>query len=113
MLPLLRYQILREDGLDGTGRLARAAVDADLGIDVEHRIFGESSLVFPRVDAVDRADINAGGVLRSDTRFSDHVSHGRRILREEATGQVKNIGDSAVPFTPPTSGSSRSGSRSP
>ena len=41
------------------------------------------------VNAVNGADIDAGGVFRTDTRFSDHVSHGWRILSEEVTGQVK------------------------
>src|SRR3954465_15842572 len=48
VLPLVRSQVGREDRLDGTGRLARAAVDADLGIDVEHLVRGEVRLVLPR-----------------------------------------------------------------
>jgi len=61
-----------EDRLDGADRLAGTAVDAFVGVDVEH------PLAF--VDAVDRALPNAGLVLKVDARLGDHVRHGRLHL---------------------------------
>src|SRR5688572_1980590 len=56
--PLRRHVAVREDGLHGTLGLARAAVDALVGVDVEHLV--------RLVDAVDRAHLHAARVLRPD-----------------------------------------------
>jgi hypothetical protein len=93
VLPLIGDKILREDRLNRTRGLACAAVDADFRIDIQHRVLGKTRFVFARMDAVDRANIDAGGVLRPDARFSNHVSHGRGILGEEVSGQVKKYRD--------------------
>ena len=61
---------LGEDRADGAGRLARAAVDAFRGVDVEHLV----RALF-EVDAVHRADGDAGLVGRVDTRLGDHERH--------------------------------------
>src|SRR5712664_3855673 len=66
-LPLLGGLVLREDRLHGAYRLARAAVDALVGMDVEH--------VLPFVDAVDRAYLDARLVLHVDARLGDDVRH--------------------------------------
>src|SRR5215204_3788282 len=74
-LLLRRHVLLREDRRDRALRLARAAVDALVGVDVE--------LVRPLVDAVDGADVDAGLVLDADAGFGDDVGHGgaRGLLR--------------------------------
>src|SRR5688572_21603664 len=48
-------------------RLASAAVDALVGMDVE--------LVLALVDAVHRTHIHAGAVLHPDAGFGDHIGH--------------------------------------
>src|SRR5215470_18020240 len=67
VLPLIGNLVLREDRLHRTHRLARAAVDALVGVDVQH--------VLPLVDAVDRTDLHTRLVLDVDARLSDHVRH--------------------------------------
>src|SRR5262249_16140789 len=54
----------------GTGRLAGAAVDALIRVNVEHLV-----LVAVVVDAVHRANVDAGAVLRADARRGDYVRH--------------------------------------
>src|SRR6266700_7931757 len=66
--PLPRHLVLREDGVHRAGVDAGAAVDALIGIDVVH--VG----VVVGVDAVDRADLHAGGVLDTDAGLGDHIS---------------------------------------
>jgi hypothetical protein len=44
-------------------------------VDVEHPHTVEPWLVLPRVNAIDRTDIDTGTVLGADTRFTDYVRH--------------------------------------
>src|SRR4051794_18047610 len=67
VLPLLRGVVLVEDRLDGAHRLAGAAVDALVGVDVEHPL--------ALVDAVDGALVDAGPVLEVDAGLRDDVGH--------------------------------------
>ena len=67
VLPLLRGVVLVEDRLDRADRLAGTAVDALVGVDVEHPL--------ALVDAVDRALVDAGPVLQVDARLGDDVGH--------------------------------------
>src|SRR6185295_17196578 len=69
-LPLVRHLFEGEDRLDGTRVDAQAAVDALLGMDVEHL-----PILVLAVDAIDRADVDAGRILHSDARLSDDVRH--------------------------------------
>src|ERR1019366_4860233 len=73
VLPLFGDGLFREDGLHGTHRLAIAALDARVRVDIQHRRFGETVLVFLRVDAVDGADFYAGRVFRPDAGLGDDV----------------------------------------
>src|SRR5688572_2055559 len=66
-LPLVRSLVLREDRLDRTDRLARAAIDALVGMNEE--------LILALVDAIDRAHLHAGLVLDVDARLGDHIRH--------------------------------------
>src|SRR3954453_14309426 len=72
VLPLVRGVVLVEDRLDRADRLARTAVDALVGVDVEH----PGALV----DAVDRALLDAGAVENIDTRLGDDVGHAETLL---------------------------------
>ena len=72
--PFMRRFIQRVDGFDRAGRHAGAAVDALVGMDVEHLGGFERRLVLARVNAVHRTHIDARAVFRADTRFSDDVS---------------------------------------
>src|SRR5690606_2175919 len=65
--PLRRNVGIGKDGLDWALWLAGAAVDALVGVDVV--------LIVRLVDTIDRADLDAAGVLGADTRFGDHVRH--------------------------------------
>src|SRR5664280_2788933 len=65
--PLSGDVVLVEDGLDRADRLASAAVDALVRLDVERSL--------PFVDAVDRALFDAGSVQHVDARLGDDVGH--------------------------------------
>src|SRR5215471_6080497 len=74
--PSLRRLVEREDRFHRTGRHAGAAVDALVGMDVEHVGRGERRLVLARMDAVHRTDIHTRGILRPDTGLADDIRHG-------------------------------------
>jgi hypothetical protein len=44
-------------------------------MNVKHLFVGKIRLILARMDAVDRTHVYASGVLRTDTRFGDYVSH--------------------------------------
>src|SRR5262245_12283722 len=67
VLPLIGRLVLSEDRLDRAHRLASAAVDALVRMDVEHRV--------AFVDAVHRTHLDAGLVLNVDARLGDDVRH--------------------------------------
>jgi hypothetical protein len=56
-----------EDCRDRTLRLAGAAIDAFVGVDVE--------LVLPFVDAIHRTHIHAGAVLHPNAGLDNYISH--------------------------------------
>src|SRR3712207_521321 len=72
--PLIGDRVLGEDGGHRALRLARAAVDALVGIYVELRV------VVGGMDAVDGADVHTGRVLDADARLGDDVGHTRDAL---------------------------------
>jgi hypothetical protein len=71
-LPLFRHSIFGEDRRDRALRLARATVDALVGVDVV--------LVFALVDTIDRADFDARCVFRTDAGFRNYVWHKNALL---------------------------------
>jgi hypothetical protein len=75
VLPLLRNVRIGEDRFDRAGGNACAAIDANLGINVELRI------AFVSVDTVDRANVDARFVFGSDARFGNDIRHGYPIMR--------------------------------
>ena len=66
----------REDRLDRARRDARTTVDAFVRVNIKHVGAGEGVFVLARVDAVNRTDVHARGVLRSDAGFADDIGHG-------------------------------------
>src|SRR5919204_5526490 len=62
-------------GRHRTGRHACAAVDALLGVNVEHRRLREFGLVFAWMDAVHGAEVHAGRVLGPDAGVGDDEGH--------------------------------------
>jgi hypothetical protein len=71
--PLLGELVLGEAGVDGARLDAGVAVDALVGIDEELLLRLVVGLVRGRVDAVDRADLDARVVLLADAGFRDDV----------------------------------------
>src|SRR5437899_10930232 len=67
-LPLVWHGALVENGIHGALRLAGAALDAFVRVDVVH--------LLRFVDARDGAHVHTTGVLGADTVFDDHVGHG-------------------------------------
>src|SRR3954463_12142162 len=67
--------VLWIDGVDGALGLAGATVYAFVGVDVKLRGAFELGLIFARVDAVDRANVDTGGVLHVHAWLGNHVSH--------------------------------------
>ena len=59
---------------DRAGVGAGAAVDALVGVDIEHLGVAEAGLVGRGVDTADRTLVDAGGVIAA--RLRDHVGHG-------------------------------------
>ncbi len=77
VLPFLRHVGVCENRFHGACGNARAAVNADFGVDKE-LLF----LVFT-VDTIDRAHVDARLVFCADTRFGDDVRHGKKDPSDE------------------------------
>src|SRR3954468_16133073 len=73
--PLVGQLILGEAGVDRACLDAGVAVDALLRVDVELLDVVVVGLVWSWVDAVHRADLDAGVVLLPDARLGDDVGH--------------------------------------
>lgn len=75
LVPFLGKVFFGVDGLHRALVHAQTAVDAGVGIDVEHLRVFELGFIFGGVDAIHRADFDTGGVLGADARFGDDVRH--------------------------------------
>src|SRR3569833_2038897 len=73
--PLVGQVVSRENRRYRTDRHTSAAIDTFYWIDVQHLLRGEFLFVFLGVNAIDRTSVDAGGVLSSNARFGDYVSH--------------------------------------
>src|SRR5689334_7536877 len=73
--PLGRKLVLGEAGVDRAGLDAGIAVDALVGVDVEHLDRVVVRLVGRRVDAVDGTDLDTRVVLLADAWLGDDVGH--------------------------------------
>src|ERR1051325_1284366 len=89
VLPLFRRLVERENRLHRTRRNAGAAVDALVRMDEQLVRTFELGLVLPRMDAVDRADIDTGGVLRADAGFGNDIRHSQRAsITRRSEGEI-------------------------
>src|SRR5450432_694829 len=85
-LPLLRQIFQRENRGYRANRHARAAIDALRGIDEQLLHAFVFRLILARVDAIDRADVNASGVFSADAWLGNHICHSRSPYVEPKTG---------------------------
>src|SRR5881409_2300905 len=105
-LPLRRRVFLRENRGDGALRLAGAAIDAFVRVDIQ--------LILALVDAVHGADVHARPILHIDAGLCDDVRHSSSrycaSLGPPNSGRIANIGWVPPPFKArcqaPRSGSS-------
>src|SRR5262249_52894327 len=74
LLPLFGHIFVAEDGLDRASRLARATVNAFVGIDVELLDAFKLGFILTRMYAIHRANVHTSGVLGSNTGFGDDIS---------------------------------------
>src|SRR5262245_55135996 len=81
VLPLFRRFVERENRFHGTRRNAGATIDALVWMDEQLFRRFERGLVLPRMDAVDRADIDTGRILRADARFGDDIRQAALLRR--------------------------------
>src|SRR5436190_246196 len=87
--PLVGHLVLREAGVHGAGLDAGVAVDAFLGVDVQLLDVVVVRLVGRRMDAVDRAHLDARVVLRANAGLGDDVGHfGSGSLITDSEGSV-------------------------
>ena len=64
-----------KDRLDGTRRNTGAAIDALVRVDIQHFCRRKFRFVFPRMNAVNRTDIDTRAILRADARLTDDIGH--------------------------------------
>src|SRR5580704_12861515 len=79
-LPLLRTVFERENCGNRANRHTSTAVDTLRGIDEELLHAFMLGLILARVDAVDRADVNARSVFCADAGLGSHICHSRSPL---------------------------------
>jgi hypothetical protein len=80
--PLWRNGTLFVDGVDRTGRLACATVDAFGGVDVVLLIF------LSRMDTIDGADIHTRRIFDADAGLANDVCHGILLVECEIGAQA-------------------------
>jgi hypothetical protein len=73
--PLLRQIFQSENGSHRANRNARAAIDAFHWANVKLRLGFKFGFILARVNAVNRANVHASGVLGSYTGLSNYVRH--------------------------------------
>src|SRR5215207_10654324 len=86
-LPFVWQLVLREAGVHRAGLDAGVAIDALLGVDIEHVDLVVVRLVRGRMDAVDGTNLHAGVVLGVDAGFGDDVGHGLLNSCPQAPGR--------------------------
>ena len=73
--PLFRSFIERKDRLDWARRDACTAIDAFVGVNIQHFRRLKLGFVLSRMDAVHGAHIDTRAVLRAHTWFADDIRH--------------------------------------
>ena len=74
--PLTRRFVEREDRFDRAGRHAGAAIDALVGMNIEHLDRRKRRFVLPGMNTVDRTDVHARGILGADAWLANDIRHG-------------------------------------
>jgi hypothetical protein len=74
-LPLLGQIVFGKDSLNRTSRLASSTINAFIRMNIEHLRGLEVPLVFSGVYAINRANVNASSVFRSNTGFRYYIGH--------------------------------------
>ena len=74
-VPLFREIFESKNSGHGANRYARATIDAFGWVDVELSLRLESRLILARMDAVHRADVDAGGIFGFNAGVSDDERH--------------------------------------
>jgi hypothetical protein len=80
VLPLLRGFIEGIDRLDGARRNACTAIDAFVGVNIQHFRRLKLGFVLARMNAVYGADVDTRTVLRAHTWFADDIGHAVVLL---------------------------------
>src|SRR5262245_15618115 len=75
LLPLARGFIERKDGLDRAGGHTRAAIDALVGMNIEHFSGRERRFILTRMDTVDRTHVDTRCVLGIYAGLANDISH--------------------------------------
>jgi hypothetical protein len=87
VLPLLGQVVLCENRLDRASRLARSTIDALDWVNIEHFGALKIRLVLARMNAIDRANVDAGSVFGSDAGLSYYVGHKSSWARPECRAE--------------------------
>src|SRR5262249_40152584 len=66
---------LFKDRFNWANRFTSAAVDALVRVDIEFIFFFELRLVFSGMNAIDRTDVDAGGIFSVDAGLGNNVGH--------------------------------------
>jgi len=80
LFPLLRSCGLFKNSSNGTGRLTGPAIYTLIRIDVKLFSGLKAFLILGRMNAINRADIDARGIFDANTRLSNYIGHGLNIL---------------------------------
>jgi len=80
LIPFSRQIIEGEDRGNRTNRHTSAAIDTFHWIDVQLSFRGKLIVVLLRMNAINRAGIYACRIFRSNTGFSNYISHENRAL---------------------------------
>src|SRR2546421_11493459 len=78
--PLFRSCRLLKNGCNGTGGLASTAIYTLIRVDIKLLSLIKAFLILRRVDAVNRADIDARCIFDANARLSNHIRHCLYIL---------------------------------
>src|SRR5438445_294826 len=87
--PFGRQIILGKNGGDRAFIDAHVAVDAGVGVDVEHLLLLEIRLVLFGMNTVHRADNNARGVFGADAGLGNDVGHGGASFESRSANYKK------------------------
>jgi len=95
--PFLWQVFQGKDRRDGASRNTGTTIDAFIRFNVQLLELLERGLILLRMDAIDRANIHACRILRTNARFSDYIDHNKLLLGSETQKFEKSL----KPFSNP------------